>query len=33
MKVSHAITNFLNFQKINAQKKYGQELPAVSQQV
>ena len=23
MKVSQAITNFLNFQKINAQKKYG----------
>lgn len=26
MKVSQAVENFLNYQKMNAKKKYGQEL-------
>jgi hypothetical protein len=26
MKVSKAITNFMDFQKMSSQKKYGQEL-------
>jgi hypothetical protein len=30
MKVSQAITNFMDFQKMNSGKKYGQELQSVS---
>ncbi len=30
MKVSLAITNFMDFQKMNSGKKYGQELQAFS---
>ena len=29
MNVSEAITSFMNYQKINSGKKYGQELSAV----
>jgi len=28
MKLSQAITNFMEYQRINSGKKYGQELPA-----
>jgi len=28
MKLSQAINNFMEFQKMNSGKKYGQELPA-----
>jgi len=30
MKVSKAITNFMDFQKMSSGKKYGQELQSVS---
>ncbi|MBA2882475.1 hypothetical protein HNR65_002827 [Desulfosalsimonas propionicica] len=30
MLLSQAITNFMAYQKMNAGKKYGQELPAFS---
>jgi hypothetical protein len=33
MNVSEAITHFMNYQKINSGKKYGQELSAVSGKV
>ena len=33
MKVQEAVTNFINYQKANSGKKYGQELPAFSGQV
>jgi len=33
MNVSQAITNFMDYQKMNSGKKYGQELSAVSGQI
>jgi len=30
MKVSQAISNFMDFQRMNSEKKYGQELQSVS---